>query len=87
MAGIWKSLRCGLLILTRKIGETVAIGDEVKVQVVEVKGRQVRLGITAPAALAVHREEVFQRIQEQNRRSTEVSLQDLEVLAGLLTRP
>jgi len=76
-----------LLILTRKIGETVAIGDEVKVQVVEVKGRQVRLGITAPAALAVHREEVFQRIQEQNRRSTEVSLQDLEVLAGLLTRP
>jgi len=76
-----------LLILTRKIGETVAIGDEVKVQVVEVKGRQVRLGITAPAALAVHREEVFQRIQEQNRRSTEVSLQDLEVLAGLLTKP
>jgi carbon storage regulator len=75
-----------LLILTRKIGETVAIGDEVKVRVVEVKGRQVRLGITAPAALAVHREEVFQRIQEQNRRSTEVSLSDLEVLAGLLTR-
>jgi carbon storage regulator len=76
-----------LLILTRKIGETVAIGDEVKVQVVEVKGRQVRLGITAPAALAVHREEVFQRIQEQNRRSTEVSLSDLEILAGLLARP
>jgi len=75
-----------LLILTRKIGETVAIGDEVKVRVVEVKGRQVRLGITAPAALAVHREEVFQRIQEQNRRSTEVSLSDLEILAGLLTR-
>jgi carbon storage regulator len=73
-----------LLILTRKIGETVAIGDEVKVQVVEVKGRQVRLGITAPAALSVHREEVFQRIQEQNRRSTEVALSDLEVLAGLM---
>ena len=75
-----------MLILTRKIGETVAIGDEVKVQVVEVKGRQVRLGITAPAALAVHREEVFQRIQEQNRRAAEVSLSDLEVLAGLLAR-
>ena len=76
-----------MLILTRKIGETVAIGDEVKVQVVEVKGRQVRLGITAPAALAVHREEVFQRIQEQNRRAAEVSLSDLEVLAGLLAKP
>ena len=73
-----------MLILTRKIGETVTIGDEVKVQVVEVKGRQVRLGITAPAALAVHREEVFLRIQEQNRRSTDVALSDLEVLAGLL---
>jgi carbon storage regulator len=73
-----------LLILTRKIGETVAIGDEVKVQVVEVKGRQVRLGITAPAALAVHREEVFQRIMEQNRRSTDVSPGDLEVLTGLM---
>ena len=76
-----------MLILTRKIGEAVAIGDEVKVQVVEVKGRQVRLGITAPAALAVHREEVFQRIQEQNRRAAEVSLSDLEVLAGLLAKP
>ena len=75
-----------MLILTRKIGEAVAIGDEVKVQVVEVKGRQVRLGITAPAALAVHREEVFQRIQEQNRQAAEVSLSDLEVLAGLLAR-
>jgi carbon storage regulator len=75
-----------LLILTRKIGEAVAIGDEVKVQVVEVKGRQVRLGITAPAALAVHREGVFQRIQEQNRRAAEVSLSDLEGLAGLLAR-
>ena len=73
-----------MLILTRKIGETVTIGDEVKVQVVEVKGRQVRLGITAPASLAVHREEVFQRIKEQNRRSTDVSLSDLETAAGLL---
>ena len=73
-----------MLILTRKIGETVAIGDEVKVQVVEVKGRQVRLGITAPAALAVHREEVFQRIKEQNRRAADVSLSDLETAAGLL---
>jgi carbon storage regulator len=73
-----------LLILTRKIGETVAIGDEVKVRVVDVKGRQVRLGITAPPALAVHREEVFQRIQEQNRRSVAPALSDLEALAGLL---
>jgi carbon storage regulator len=72
-----------LLILTRKIGETVAIGDEVKVQVVDVKGRQVRLGITAPAFLAVHREEVFQRIQEQNRQSVDPAPSDLAALANL----
>ena len=73
-----------MLILTRKIGEAVAIGDEVEVRVVEVKGRQVRLGITAPAALAVHREEVFQRIKEQNRRSTDIAPGDLAALTGLL---
>ncbi len=72
-----------MLILTRKIGETVAIGDEVKVQVVDVKGRQVRLGITAPASCAVHREEVFQRIQEQNRQSVDPAPSDLEALADL----
>jgi len=73
-----------LLILTRKVGETVAIGDDVKVQVVDVKGRQVRLGISAPAALAVHREEVFQRIQEQNRQSLAPDLNDLDALTLLL---
>ena len=73
-----------MLILTRKVGETVAIGDEVKVQVVDVKGRQVRLGITAPAALAVHREEVFLRIQEQNRQSIDPAPSDLDALAAIL---
>lgn len=73
-----------MLILTRKVGETVAIGDDVKVQVVDVKGRQVRLGISAPAALAVHREEVFQRIQEQNRQSLAPDLNDLDALTLLL---
>ena len=72
-----------MLILTRKVGETVAIGDDVKVQVVEVKGRQVRLGITAPSTCAVHREEVFQRIQEQNRQSVDPAPKDLEALADL----
>ncbi len=61
----------------------MAIGDDVKVQVVDVKGRQVRLGITAPAALAVHREEVFQRIQDQNRQSIDPAPSDLEALANL----
>ncbi len=64
----------------------MAIGEDVKVQVVDVKGRQVRLGITAPPSCAVHREEVFQRIQDQNRQSVAPAPSDLEALADLWTR-
>ncbi len=72
-----------MLILTRKIGEIVAIGEDVKVQIVDIKGRLVRLGITAPTSLEVHREEVFQRIQEQNRQSLTLAPSDLEAAASL----
>ena len=51
-----------MLILTRRVGETLMIGDEVTVTVLGVKGNQVRLGITAPRDVTVHREEIFQRI-------------------------
>lgn len=75
-----------MLILTRKIGETIAIGDQIKVQVVEIKGRQVRLGIEAPPQTAVHREEVFQRIQEQNRQAARLAVADLDQAVDLWTR-
>jgi carbon storage regulator len=73
-----------VLILTRKIGEIVTIGDDIKIQVVDVKGRQVRLGIQAPAEWSVHREEVFLRIQEQNLVSVETRTSDLETAAKFL---
>ena len=52
-----------MLILTRRVGETLMIGDQVTVTVLGVKGNQVRVGISAPKDVSVHREEIFQRIQ------------------------
>ena len=53
----------GMLILTRRVGETVMIGEEVTVTVLGVKGNQVRLGVNAPKDVPVHREEIFERIK------------------------
>ena len=53
-----------MLVLTRKIGETVAIGDNIKVTIMQVKGKQVRIGIAADESIKIHREEVYQRIQK-----------------------
>lgn len=54
-----------MLILTRRVGETLMVGDEVTVTVLGVKGNQVRLGVNAPKHIAVHREEIYQRIQQE----------------------
>lgn len=55
-----------MLILTRKLGESIAIGDEIKVTFLEITGKQLRIGIDAPRNVSVHRAEVYQAIQEQN---------------------
>ncbi len=55
-----------MLILTRRVGETLMIGDDVSVTVLGVKGNQVRLGINAPKDVAVHREEIYERIHQEN---------------------
>ena len=56
-----------MLILTRRVGETIKIGDEVSVTILGINGRQIRVGIAAPKSVAVHRQEVFERIQRETK--------------------
>ena len=58
-----------MLILTRRVGETLMIGDEVSITVLGVKGNQVRIGIQAPKSVAVHREEIYRRIQREKQQA------------------
>ena len=54
-----------MLILTRRVGETIMVGDDVQVTVLGIKGNQIRIGINAPEEVAVHREEIYNRIQAE----------------------
>jgi len=56
-----------MLILTRRIGECITIGDDIRIKLLAINGRQVKLGVEAPRGVVVHREEVYERIVEQNR--------------------
>jgi carbon storage regulator len=58
-----------MLVLTRKLGDVITIDDAIKIVVVQIKGKQVRLGIQAPKETKIHREEVYTAIQEQNKES------------------
>ncbi|MBF0297293.1 MAG: carbon storage regulator CsrA [Oligoflexia bacterium] len=69
-----------MLVLTRKLGESIAIDDNIKIVVVQIKGKQVRLGIKAPKETKIHREEVYQAIQEQNQIAAKSTLEDVSNL-------
>ena len=67
-----------MLVLTRKLGESIAIDDHIKIVVVQIKGKQVRLGIKAPKETKIHREEVYLAIQDQNKQAVETSAASLQ---------
>ncbi len=58
-----------MLVLTRKSGESITIGDDIRIFIQEVRGNQVKIGIKAPPHVAVHREEIYLRIQEENKQA------------------
>jgi carbon storage regulator len=60
-----------VLIFTRRIGEEIRIGDDIRVRIIDIKGKQVRLGIEAPPEVIIHREEIYLRINEHNNKSGE----------------
>jgi carbon storage regulator len=75
-----------MLVLSRKLGENIRVGDDIKVFVLEVRGGQVKLGIEAPSVVQVHRQEVYLRIQEANRRAASTPPAWLSTAAEQLRR-
>jgi len=73
-----------MLVLTRKLGESIAIDDHIKIRVVQIKGKQVRLGIEAPKDTKIHREEVYQAIQNQNQESSTTGTDTARAVSKLL---
>jgi carbon storage regulator len=73
-----------MLVLTRKLGESIAIDDHIKIRVVQIKGKQVRLGIEAPKDTKIHREEVYLAIQNQNQESVSATADNTKAVAELL---
>ena len=70
-----------MLVLSRQRDETIIIGDNIEITVVDIRGDKVRLGVSAPKAVSVHRREVYDAIQRENRKAAQVKPEDLAMLA------
>ena len=71
-----------MLVLSRQRDESIMVGDNVQITIVDIRGDKVRLGIVAPAEIPVHRKEVYDAIQRENRKAAEVSTEDVPVVAS-----
>ncbi len=72
-----------MLILTRKLGECIRIGDDINITLLEIKGSQVKLGIEAPRNISIHRQEIYEKIRLENLESSDVNASDLSRAASL----
>ncbi len=72
-----------MLILTRRPGESLYLGDDIKVTVLGVQGKQIKLGLEVPREMTVYREEVYRRVQEQNADALDTNQEDVQAVAAL----
>ncbi len=76
-----------MLVLTRKLGESIRVNDNISITVMEIDGRSVKLAIDAPRSVPIHREEIYQKIQAENQKAAEnLSNEDLSEVAGLFKK-
>ncbi len=75
-----------MLVLTRKAGESIVIGSEIRITVLDLQGRQIRLGIEAPSDISVHRGEVYERIREENEKAAQGDQRELKTLSQALKK-
>ncbi len=76
-----------MLVLSRQRDETIMIGDDVQITIVDIRGDKVRLGITAPTHISVHRKEVYDAIQQENRRAANVTPGDMAQVVAVGVTP
>ncbi len=72
-----------MLILTRKLGESIVIGDQIQITLLDIKGKHVRIGVNAPKGISVHRGEVYEMIQDENKKAFESDVKNSEMLSAL----
>ncbi|HLV29996.1 MAG TPA: carbon storage regulator CsrA [Chitinispirillaceae bacterium] len=75
-----------MLVLTRKLGESIRIGDNITIKIVDLDGRHVKLGIDAPRSVTVNREEIYERIQRENQAASSANDHNLEDIAQVFRK-